>query len=69
MGLLAVVAPCDESFVCASIHLDVVLAHHEFANADRWIDSDHALTQRKLKFAAPNKGYGATVSYGHALVW
>ena len=70
MGLLVVVTALDEGFVCASIRFEAVLAHQDFAKADRWLGSDHALTQRYPKFAAPKKkGYGATVPYGHALLW
>ena len=46
MGLLVVVTALVEGFVCASIRFEAVLAHQDFAKADRWLGSDHALTQR-----------------------
>ena len=69
MGLRVVVTALYEGFVCAIIHLVDVMACHDVANADMWLNNDHALTQSQLTSATPNKGYGATVPYGHALLW
>ena len=48
LGVIAIVTPLDECFVCAIILLDEVLPHHHCASADKWLNSGHTVALCKV---------------------